>query len=77
MQISLEELGEIKTFELKENGAEIPVTNFNRHEYVDSYLNWILNNAIYEQFKAFYLGFHSVCASNALIVSITVTDESY
>ncbi|KAK7583894.1 hypothetical protein V9T40_004857 [Parthenolecanium corni] len=67
-QISLEEFGEMKTFELKPNGAEIPVTNENRTEYVSAYLDWILNTAIYEQFKAFYLGFHSVCASNALIM---------
>lgn len=59
----------MKTFELKPNGAQIPVTNENRTEYVRAYLDWILNTAIYEQFKAFYLGFHSVCASNALIVS--------
>lgn len=70
IQISLEEFGEIKTFDLKPNGGDIPVTSENRTEYVHAYLNWVLNTAIYEQFKAFYLGFHSVCASNALIVSI-------
>lgn len=59
----------MKTFQLKAKGEEIPVTNENRSQYVNAYLNWILNIAIYEQFKAFYLGFHSVCASNALIVS--------
>ena len=29
---------------------------------------WILNTTINERFRAFYLGFHSVCASNALIM---------
>ncbi|XKL59801.1 hypothetical protein PGB90_000817 [Kerria lacca] len=67
-QISLEEFGIMKTFQLKAKGEEIPVTNENRSQYVNAYLNWILNIAIYEQFKAFYLGFHSVCASNALIM---------
>lgn len=68
-QVSLDEYGEVKTYKLKENGENIPVTNENRSYYVELYLNWILNASIYEQFRAFYLGFHSVCASNALIVS--------
>ncbi|KAJ4431548.1 hypothetical protein ANN_20147 [Periplaneta americana] len=67
-QVSLEEYGEVKTYKLKESGENIPVNNENRKEYVELYLDWILNAAIYEQFRAFYLGFHSVCASNALIM---------
>ncbi|KAI5707004.1 hypothetical protein M8J76_014059 [Diaphorina citri] len=67
-QVSLEEYGRMKTFKLKKNGENITVTNQNRQEYVDLYLNWILNKSIYSRFKAFYLGFHSVCASNALIM---------
>ncbi|EEB18379.1 conserved hypothetical protein [Pediculus humanus corporis] len=67
-QVSLEEYGEIKTYKLKENGENIPLTNENRNAYVELYLNWILNASIYEKFRAFYLGFHSVCASNALIM---------
>lgn len=54
---------------LKPEGDTIPVSNSNRDEYVNLYLDWVLNTAIYDQFRAFYLGFHSVCASNALIVS--------
>ena len=38
-------------------------------EYVQKYVEYLLNGAIYRQFEAFYHGFHSVCASNALIVS--------
>ena len=38
-------------------------------EYVNIYVDYLLNKAIYRQFQAFYHGFHSVCASNALIVS--------
>ncbi|CAB0012094.1 unnamed protein product [Nesidiocoris tenuis] len=53
---------------LKPDGDNVPVTNDNRQEYVRLYLDWVLNTAIYEQFRAFYLGFHSVCASNALIM---------
>jgi len=39
-------------------------------EYVQKYVEYLLNGAIYRQFEAFYHGFHSVCASNALIVSL-------
>jgi E3 ubiquitin-protein ligase HECTD2 len=31
-------------------------------------MDLIMNQAIFQAFKAFYLGFHSVCASNALIM---------
>ncbi|RWS05224.1 putative E3 ubiquitin-protein ligase HECTD2-like protein, partial [Dinothrombium tinctorium] len=67
-EVSVEEFGEVKTHILKPNGENIAVTNENREEYVQLYINLILNKAIYQPFKAFYLGFHSVCASNALIM---------
>ena len=44
------------------------MTNQNREEFVDLYLNWLLNVTVRDRFRAFYLGFHSVCASNALIM---------
>uniref|UniRef100_A0A2C9MAF0 HECT-type E3 ubiquitin transferase n=1 Tax=Biomphalaria glabrata TaxID=6526 RepID=A0A2C9MAF0_BIOGL len=61
-------LGDTKTVSLKPNGANIPVTNDNRKEYVQLYTEWLINTSIYAQFQAFYHGFHSVCASNALIM---------
>ncbi|XP_034243810.1 probable E3 ubiquitin-protein ligase HECTD2 [Thrips palmi] len=67
-QASIEEFGAVKTFPLKQGGEEIPVTNTNRKEYVRLYLDWMLNTAVYNEFRSFYLGFHSVCASNALIM---------
>ncbi|XP_072177562.1 probable E3 ubiquitin-protein ligase HECTD2 [Diadema setosum] len=67
-QCSLPVYGTVMTYDLKPNGANIPVTNENRREYVDLYVNFLLNKSIYEQFAAFYHGFHSVCASNALIM---------
>ncbi|XP_046384867.1 probable E3 ubiquitin-protein ligase HECTD2 [Ischnura elegans] len=67
-QVSLEEYGEVRTYDIKEGGADTPVTNENRHEYVALYLDWILNSAIYHQFRAFYHGFHSVCDSKALLL---------
>lgn len=38
-------------------------------EYVQLYVDFLLNKSIYKQFAAFYHGFHSVCASDALMVS--------
>ncbi|XP_013421867.1 probable E3 ubiquitin-protein ligase HECTD2 [Lingula anatina] len=67
-QVSLTEFGHTRTHSLKPNGEKIPVTNKNRKEYVQLYVDWILNKSIYSQFQAFYHGFHSVCASNALIM---------
>ncbi|XP_035825923.1 probable E3 ubiquitin-protein ligase HECTD2 isoform X2 [Aplysia californica] len=61
-------VGTTKTSPLKPNGENIPVTNENKKEYVQLYIEWVLNNSIYAQFQAFYHGFHSVCASNALIM---------
>ena len=48
-----------------------PVNVLSIAEYVNLYVNYLLNKSIYRQFASFYHGFHSVCASNALIVSIS------
>ncbi|KAI8512583.1 putative E3 ubiquitin-protein ligase HTD2 [Branchiostoma belcheri] len=67
-QVSRTEFGIVRTMNLKPGGDKIPVTNENRAEFVQSYVNWILNESIYHQFSAFYYGFHGVCASNALLL---------
>ena len=59
----------VHTVELKPNGSQIELTNENRNEYVELYVDFLLNRSVYRQFRSFYLGFHSVCASNAIIVS--------
>ncbi|XP_072413883.1 probable E3 ubiquitin-protein ligase HECTD2 [Chiloscyllium punctatum] len=67
-QIFQEEFGILKSYNLKPGGNRIPVTNQNRQEYVQLYIDFLLNKSIYKQFAAFYYGFHSVCASNALML---------
>ncbi|XP_035672517.1 probable E3 ubiquitin-protein ligase HECTD2 [Branchiostoma floridae] len=67
-QVSRTEFGIVRTMNLKPGGDKIPVTNENRAEFVQSYVNWLLNESIYHQFSAFYYGFHGVCASNALLL---------
>ena len=69
-QVFQEEFGIIKSYNLKPGGGKIPVTNQNRKEYVQLYIDFLLNKSMYKQFAAFYYGFHSVCASNALMVSL-------
>uniref|UniRef100_A0A8D0C4R7 Probable E3 ubiquitin-protein ligase HECTD2 n=1 Tax=Salvator merianae TaxID=96440 RepID=A0A8D0C4R7_SALMN len=67
-QVFQEEFGLIKSYSLKSGGDKIPVTNQNRKEYVQLYVDFLLNKSIYKQFAAFYYGFHSVCASYALML---------
>ncbi|XP_067858580.1 probable E3 ubiquitin-protein ligase HECTD2 [Heptranchias perlo] len=67
-QVFQEEFGTIKSYNLKPGGDKIPVTNQNRQEYVQLYIDFLLNKSVYKQFAAFYYGFHSVCASNALML---------
>lgn len=67
-QVSQEELGTIKSYNLKPGGDKIQVTKQNRKEYVQLYVDFLLNKSIYKQFASFYYGFHSVCASNALML---------
>jgi len=67
-QISFTEFGQVLTRQLKPRGETVPVTNENRQEYVNLYVDYLLNKCIYKQFYSFYHGFHSVCASDALIL---------
>ncbi|RXN38186.1 putative E3 ubiquitin- ligase HECTD2 [Labeo rohita] len=76
-QVFQEELGVVKSYNLKPGGDKIPVTNLNRKEYVQLYIDFLLNKSIYRQFTAFYHGFHSVCASNALMDQLYMCPVDY
>ncbi|XP_038147710.1 probable E3 ubiquitin-protein ligase HECTD2 [Cyprinodon tularosa] len=67
-QVFQEEMGVVKSYNLKPGGDKIPVTKQNRKEYIQLYIDFLLNKSIYKQFAAFYHGFHSVCASDALML---------
>lgn len=67
-QVCQEELGQVRSHNLKSGGDKIPVTNQNRKEFVQLYIDFLLNKSIYRQFAAFYHGFHSVCSSDALML---------
>ncbi|XP_063057582.1 ubiquitin-protein ligase E3A [Engraulis encrasicolus] len=66
-QISQTDLfGNPVTHDLKEKGDEIPVTNDNRGEFVSLYADYILNQSVDVQFKAFRRGFHMVTNESPL-----------
>ena len=52
--------------ELKDGGAAVPVTNENRQEFVDLYVQFVLEKSIARQFGAFAKGFHRACGGEAL-----------
>jgi len=66
MQVSFEEFGEAKTFDLVPGGGDVPVTNQTRHEYVRLYVKYLLEDSIERQFGAFQRGFHIVCGGDCL-----------
>ncbi|CDK13617.1 E3 ubiquitin-protein ligase wwp-1 [Caenorhabditis elegans] len=53
-------LGELKTYELKEGGTEIAVTEENKLEYIELLVEWRFNRGVEQQTKAFFTGFNSV-----------------
>ncbi|XP_041115852.1 ubiquitin-protein ligase E3A isoform X2 [Polyodon spathula] len=66
-QISHTDLfGNPLTYDLKENGDKIPVTNENRKEFVAQYAEYMLNKSVEKQFKAFRRGFHMVTSESPL-----------
>lgn len=60
LQISRTMFDETHVVNLKENGGNIAVTNINRQEFVDLYVDYLLNTSITRQFNALSRGFHKV-----------------
>ncbi len=59
-EVEFDYFGEMRTEELKPGGADIPVTNNNRQEFVDLMTDYYLCRSVARQFSAFAAGFHSV-----------------
>jgi len=57
-QISYEEYGSMKVYDLIENGGDIAVTNDNRDEYIERYVRYMMESSIETPFKAFMKGFN-------------------
>lgn len=58
--------GNVVAHELKENGRHIMVTQDNKREFVDLYADFLLNQSIEKQFRAFRKGFQMVMAESPL-----------
>ncbi|KAF7994791.1 hypothetical protein HCN44_004263 [Aphidius gifuensis] len=83
-QVSREAFGEQRVYELIKNGSNVPVTNENKKEFVDLYVDYIFNKSVEKHFSAFYNGFHKVCGSTVLklfrsheLMAVIVGNENY
>ncbi|XP_059155940.1 E3 ubiquitin-protein ligase NEDD4-like isoform X2 [Physella acuta] len=68
MFFSVEEdqFGEIKEKDLKPNGRNIPVTNENKHEYINCVIKWRFSARVDSQMKAFMKGFNALIPQDLL-----------
>ncbi|KAI9367350.1 hypothetical protein BJX61DRAFT_312753 [Aspergillus egyptiacus] len=62
----IDRYGDVVTIPLCAGGENKPVTNANRREFVDLFVQYHLDTAVTRQFEPFRRGFFSVCGGNAL-----------
>lgn len=67
-----ESFGRTSSHNLKENGGEIPVTNENKHEYIELVIKWRFVQRVHDQMEAFREGFSDVVP----ISHIKIFDEN-
>lgn len=66
-----ERFGEMVTIDLKPGGADVPVTEVNKIDYVDHVVDYRISKRVKEQFEAFMSGFGELIPQEL----ITVFDE--
>ncbi|KAF9065282.1 hypothetical protein BDP27DRAFT_1332194 [Rhodocollybia butyracea] len=66
-----ERFGEMVTIELKPGGADVPVTQDNKKDYVECVVDYRISKRVKEQFEAFMSGFSELIPQDL----ITVFDE--
>ncbi|KAK4307580.1 hypothetical protein Pmani_020663 [Petrolisthes manimaculis] len=67
-----ESFGRTSSHSLKDNGANIPVTNENKNEYIELVINWRFVQRIHDQMESFREGFNDVVP----IPHIKIFDEN-
>lgn len=67
--------GEHYTVELVPGGADIDVTEENRREFVDKYVDYVLNKSIERQYAAFFEGLMMLCKGPAITLFSPVEME--
>lgn len=65
-EVTWTDFGQERSTELKPGGADVPVTNRNREEYVMMYVSWLLVDSVREQYDAFETGFMRVMEGSFL-----------
>lgn len=65
-EVSREAFGAVIVDELIPDGKNITVTEHNRQEYINAYVDYTFNSSVREPFEAFYKGFHTVCGGRVL-----------
>ncbi|XP_049870394.1 probable E3 ubiquitin-protein ligase HERC4 [Pectinophora gossypiella] len=75
---------QIHVHPLKDDGVNIPVTHENKQEYVELYVDFLLNKSVENQFKAFNKGFQKVCGGRIIklfrsheLMSVVIGNEEY
>ena len=63
-----ERFGEVYTVDLKPNGANIPVTEENKLEYIELVSEWRILKRVKEQFDALLTGLHEVIPADLLAI---------
>lgn len=63
-----ERFGEMVTVELKPGGADVPVTEENKKEYVDCVVEYRISRRVKEQFEAFMSGFSELIPQDLINV---------
>ncbi|GAB6023588.1 putative E3 ubiquitin-protein ligase herc3 [Chamberlinius hualienensis] len=83
-EISVETFGQVKTFELRQNGSKIQVTLENKEEYVAEYVDFLLNRSVEKQYRAFHNGFRTILSEHVLelfhaqeLMAMVVGNENY
>ena len=66
-----ERFGEMVTIDLKPGGADVPVTEDNKRDYVEYVVDYRISKRVKEQFEAFMSGFGELIPQEL----ITVFDE--
>ncbi|XP_028027224.1 probable E3 ubiquitin-protein ligase HERC4 isoform X3 [Bombyx mandarina] len=82
--VNTEVFDQIQVNPLKEDGENIPVTRENKAEYVELYVDFLLNKSVENQFKAFNQGFQKVCGGRIIklfrsheLMSVVIGNEEY
>jgi len=65
-----EAFGQLTTHELKPGGLDTPVTEENKHEYIDLMIKWRLDQGVAMQMESLRKGFSEVCANSVRVLRV-------